>query len=151
VFEVHQLPVLNDNYIYIIHEPISQSTAVVDPAISIPVLEFLKQKNWKLDFILNTHHHHDHTGANLDLKSRYPNCKILGSHSDHTRIPGIDILLKEDDVITLGRDTLSVLETPGHTLGHICFYASNQKLLFCGDTLFSLGCGKLFEGTAEQM
>ncbi|MCK4842823.1 MAG: hydroxyacylglutathione hydrolase, partial [Methylococcales bacterium] len=131
-------------------EPISAKTAVVDPAVCQPVLDKLKQKSWSLDYIFNTHHHSDHIGANLELKAA-TNCQILAAKADQHRIPGIDKALKNDDEITLGKEVIKVIETPGHTLGHIVFHFYNSNNLFCGDTLFSMGCGRLFEGSAEQM
>jgi len=150
MLEIIQLPVLNDNYIYLIHEPVSQKTAVVDPAICQPVLDTLKQKGWTLDYIFNTHHHNDHIGANLELKAA-TQCQIIAAEADQNRIPDIDITVKEGDIFSLGNENIKVIETPGHTIGHIVFYLKNSNLLFCGDTLFSMGCGRLFEGSAEQM
>ena len=150
MLDIIQLPVLNDNYIYIIHEPVSGETAVVDPAIAEPVLDTIKTKGWTLTFILNTHHHWDHVGANLELKEK-TNCQILACESDHSRIPGIDKGLKHGDTIKLGNQVAEIIETPGHTIGHIVYHFRNNNALFCGDTLFSMGCGRLFEGTAEQM
>ena len=144
------LPVLSDNYIYIIHEPNSKETAVVDPAIAQPVIDLLNGKGWNLNYILNTHHHSDHVGANLDLKKQ-TGCQIIGYGQDAQRIPGIDIKLKHGDEVILGNQIAKVIATPGHTLGHIVYYFAESNVLFCGDTLFSMGCGRLFEGTAEQM
>lgn len=150
MLNIIQLPVLENNYIYLVNEPESGATAVIDPAISGPVLELLAQKNWSLQLILNTHHHWDHIGANLELKQA-TGCKIAASAIDHDRIPAVDISLKEGDILTLGATTLEVIETPGHTLGHIVFYCKTSNALFCGDTLFAMGCGRLFEGSAEQL
>lgn len=150
MLEIIQLAVLTDNYIYIIHDPVSTQTAVVDPAIAEPVIATLAKKGWRLDYILNTHHHSDHTGANLELKQK-THCKILGSAADYERIPGIDIKLQQGDKIKLGNQQAQVIETPGHTLGHIVYHFASSYALFCGDTLFSMGCGRLFEGSAEQM
>ncbi len=150
MLKITQLPVLNDNYIYLIHDELSGETAVIDPAQSEPVLNYLKQQNWQLTYILNTHHHHDHVGGNVELK-KATQCKIAGSKSDNARIPEIDRLLTENDSLTLGDYTIEIIECSGHTLGHIAFYIPDANALFCGDTLFSMGCGRLFEGTAEQM
>ncbi|MBT3335377.1 MAG: hydroxyacylglutathione hydrolase [Methylococcales bacterium] len=147
---VKQIPVLNDNYIYLIHDSVSGETAVVDPAIAEPVQKILKERNWQLSCILNTHHHSDHVGANLTLKKQ-TGCQIIGSHYDKNRIPGLDRTVSEGDSVFLGRHKASVIDTPGHTLGHIVYYFSEDNFLFCGDTLFSMGCGRLFEGTAMQM
>ena len=111
---------------------------------------FLKKKKIKLDFILNTHHHLDHIGGNLKLKQKY-NCKIVGNKHDSDRIPGIDIFLEEGDTFSLGNSKCSVIEVSGHTNGHISYFFKEDLALFCGDTLFSLGCGRLFEGTPSQM
>ena len=150
MLEIIQLPVLNDNYIYLIHEPVSAQTAVVDPAVCQPVLDTLKQKGWTLNYILNTHHHNDHIGANLELKAS-THCQIIAAEADQHRIPEIDIFVKEGDIFALGNEQIKIIETPGHTVGHIVFYLKNSNMLFCGDTLFSMGCGRLFEGSAEQM
>lgn len=150
MLEILQLPVLADNYIYLLHEPISGKTAVVDPAVAEPVIAALNAQGWQLDYILNTHHHNDHVGANLQLK-QLTNCKIIAAEADQHRIPGIDIAVNHNDKIQLGKQTIRVIATPGHTSGHIVFYCAESQALFCGDTLFSLGCGRLFEGSAEQM
>ena len=150
MLEIIQIPVLNDNYIYILHEPESGETAVVDPAVSQPILDILSNKGWLLKYILNTHHHSDHVGANLALKQQ-TGCEILASDADFSRIPGIDKRLRHGDKISLGNQTAIVIATPGHTSGHIIFHFVESNALFCGDTLFSMGCGRLFEGTAEQM
>jgi hydroxyacylglutathione hydrolase len=145
-----QLPVLNDNYIYLLHDPVSGDTAVVDPAIAQPVLDVLAKKNWRLSTILNTHHHSDHVGGNLELKQK-TGCTIIAPQSDQNRIPGIDRGVSEGDVIMLGDHSANVISTPGHTSGHVVYYFADDNTLFCGDTLFVMGCGRLFEGTAEQM
>ena len=150
MLEVIQLPVLNDNYIYLLREPVSGKTAVVDPALAQPVLDELARRRWPLDYILNTHHHGDHVGGNRELKLR-TNCKIVGARADRQRIPGIDIELADGDSFKLGTTEFKIFETPGHTRGHIVFYSAGEYSLFCGDTLFALGCGRLFEGSAEQM
>jgi len=145
-----KLPVLNDNYIYLLHDPVSGETAVVDPAVAQPVLDALDQKGWRLTYILNTHHHSDHVGGNLELKQK-TGCTIIAPLSDQHRIPGIDRGVVDGDVITLGKHSARVISTPGHTSGHVVYYFADGNTLFCGDTLFVMGCGRLFEGTAEQM
>ena len=147
---VLQLPVLNDNYIYLLHDPVSAETAVVDPAVAQPVLDILEQKGWRLTYILNTHHHSDHVGGNSELKQK-TGCIVIAALSDQPRIPGFDRGVVDGDVITLGRHSAKVISTPGHTSGHIVYHFADDNLLFCGDTLFVMGCGRLFEGTAEQM
>lgn len=150
MLEIKILPVLTDNYIYLIHDPVSQETAVVDPALAQPVLDALEEKGWRLTYILNTHHHSDHVGGNLPIKQR-TGCKIIGAQADWGRIPGIDQGLNEGDVVLIGQHKADVIATPGHTKAHIVYHFTDDKLLFCGDTLFVMGCGRLFEGTPEQM
>jgi hydroxyacylglutathione hydrolase len=128
----------------------SGETAAIDPALARPVLDVLDKKSWRLTYILNTHHHWDHVGGNLELKQK-TGCKIIAAKSDRDRIPGIDIGVNEDDLISLGSHTARVISTPGHTSGHIVYHFAEDGVLFCGDTLFVMGCGRLFEGTAEQM
>ena len=144
------IPCLQDNYSYIIKDQISGYVAVVDPSEFSPVDNFIKKEFNKIDFILNTHHHFDHTGGNLELKKKY-NCKIIGSSKDEDRIPGIDIKLKHNDTFKFGSIEFKIFLVPGHTIGHICFYSKKEKIIFTGDTLFSLGCGRVFEGTYSQM
>lgn len=150
MLEIIQLPVLDDNYIFLINDPDSGDTAVVDPALAQPVLDELEENNWHLSYVFNTHHHWDHTGGNLELKQK-TGCKIIGAENDQQRIPGIDRLVRENDQIKLGKHPITIFETPGHTRGHIVYYFPKDNLLFCGDTLFVMGCGRLFEGTPEQM
>lgn len=150
MLEIIQLPVLNDNYIYLLHDADSGETAAIDPAVAEPVREVLQSKGWRLNYIFNTHHHGDHVGGNLQLKQQ-TGCKVVGANSDKARISGLDIGIEDGDEIRLGSHVFKVMATPGHTLGHIVFYGADSQTLFCGDTLFSLGCGRLFEGSAEQM
>ncbi len=150
MLEIIQIPVLNDNYIYLINDPVSGVTAVVDPALAGPVLDRLAENSWPLTYIFNTHHHWDHVGGNLELKQKV-GCQIVASKNDQHRIPGIDLLVQENDRIMLGSHPVVIFETPGHTIGHIVYYFPEDSLLFCGDTLFVMGCGRLFEGTPEQM
>lgn len=147
---VEQIPVLDDNYIYLLHEPETGATATIDPAIPEPVLERLAARGWRLSHILNTHHHGDHTGGNLALKQA-TGAQVVGARKDAGRIPGIDVEIAEGDTFLLGHAAAMVFETPGHTSGHVAYWFPDTEALFCGDTLFSLGCGRLFEGTAEQM
>ena len=143
------IPCLSDNYSYLIHEKKFNTVSIVDPSEFKTCDEAIK-KYKKLDFILNTHHHADHVGANLELKKKY-NSKILGSNSDKNRIPGIDIFLKENQKQKIGNLEFEVIFIPGHTKGHIAFFFRKEKIAFTGDTLFSLGCGRIFEGTHEDM
>lgn len=150
MLEIVQIPVLTDNYVYLIHEPISGDTAVVDPAVEDDVVAALTRHGWTLSHILNTHHHWDHTGANLALKERF-DVTIVGPAADRDRIPGIDIAVGEGDQTFLGDVPALVFDVPGHTRGHIAYYFDHDHALFCGDTLFAMGCGRLFEGTPDQM
>ena len=148
--EITTIPCLTDNYAYVIYDNNSKTTGVVDPSESQPIISFLKRKNIKLNYILNTHHHFDHIGGNIELKKKY-NAKIIGFEGDKHRIPGIDIALKNNEKWNFGNSTIKIFHIPGHTLGHICFFFEKEKIAFTGDTLFSLGCGRIFEGTYEQM
>lgn len=150
MLEIIQIPVLKDNYIYLLRDSQSGETAIVDPAVDQPVIDILEAKGWKLDYILNTHHHRDHTGANIKLKDRY-GLTIIGPAGERDKIPGIDIAVGEGDEIAVGGSIARVFDVPGHTAGHIAFHFAQKGALFCGDTLFSMGCGRLFEGTPDQM
>ena len=148
--QIIPIPCLTDNYAYIINDVNSQIVGVVDPSEAPPVIAFLKKKNLKLNYILNTHHHFDHIGGNVELKKKY-NAKVVGFDGDKHRIPGIDITLKDNEKWNFGNSLVKILHIPGHTLGHICFFFENEKIAFTGDTLFSLGCGRIFEGDHKQM
>ncbi len=150
MLQVTQVPLLSDNYSYIIVDSATQEAAIIDPALDEPLIDLIEQNNWRLKYILNTHHHHDHVGGNLAIKKTF-DCQIIASRYDRQRIPGIDQSVNHHDKIRLGESQLHVIATPGHTLGHIVYYCAESAALFCGDTLFSMGCGRLFEGSAEQM
>tara|TARA_Y100000996_G_scaffold363675_1_gene307521 strand:- start:74 stop:832 length:759 start_codon:yes stop_codon:yes gene_type:complete len=147
--KIEIIPCLNDNYSYLIFEEITNTVSIVDPSEFETCNEFI-QKYKKLDYILNTHHHADHIGGNLALKKKY-NSKIIGFNADKNRIPGIDIYLKENQSYSIGNLTFETIFLPGHTKGHIAFYFKKEKVVFTGDTLFSLGCGRVFEGSQEDM
>ena len=147
--KIEIIPCLSDNYSYLIIDKKTNIIAIVDPAEFSVCDKFIK-KYKKLDYILNTHHHLDHVGGNLDLKQKY-NAKILGFEEDKDRIPGIDILLKKNQNFSIGNFEFKVLFVPGHTSGHIAFYFEKENVVFTGDTLFSLGCGRVFEGTNIEM
>ena len=140
---------LSDNYSYLIFEEETNTVSIVDPSEFISCDKVI-QKYKKLDYILNTHHHADHVDGNIELKKKY-NSKIIGYNGDKDRIPGIDILLKDSQNQKIGNLVFTTIFIPGHTKGHIAFYFRDKKIIFTGDTLFSLGCGRVFEGTHVDM
>ena len=140
---------LNDNYSYLIFEEETNTVSIIDPSEFMPCDKVI-QKYKKLDYILNTHHHADHVDGNIELKKKY-NSKIMGFEDDKNRIPGIDILLKNNQNQKIGNLDFKTIFIPGHTKGHVAFYFKNEKIVFTGDTLFSLGCGRVFEGTNLDM
>ena len=144
------IPCLKDNYSYLIIDEKKNTACVIDPSESEPIIRYLENNKIDLKFILNTHHHYDHVGGNQKLKKKY-NAKIIGFQEDKDRIPGIDILVNDQEIWGNENFVAKIIHIPGHTLGHICFYFFNNKLVFTGDTLFSLGCGRIFEGTNLQM
>ena len=144
------IPCLNDNYSYLIHDELSKKVAIIDPSEFEPCDKIIDKYYKKLDFILNTHHHYDHVGGNENLKKKY-NATILGFKNDKNRIPGIDKVLKDNQEFKIGELSFTTIFIPGHTMGHVAFYFEKEKLVFTGDTLFSLGCGRIFEGTYSQM
>ena len=148
--EVTPISCLEDNYAYIINDNNTKTIGVVDPSEAKPIISFLRKKKLKLNYVLNTHHHHDHIGGNIELKKTY-NAKIVGFAGDKHRIPEIDIILKNNEKWNFGNSSVKILHIPGHTLGHICFFFEKEKIAFTGDTLFSLGCGRIFEGDHRQM
>ncbi|MCB2053096.1 MAG: hydroxyacylglutathione hydrolase [Geminicoccaceae bacterium] len=148
--DVELLEALSDNYVCLVVDPATGTSGVVDPAEADLVLRALEERDRKLDWILNTHHHADHTAGNLEVK-RATGAKIAGPAADAHRIEGLDVELVEGENFVFGSHDVRILETPGHTSGHIAFFFADAKVLFCGDTLFALGCGRLFEGTPAQM
>ncbi|MDA7715103.1 hydroxyacylglutathione hydrolase [Pelagibacteraceae bacterium] len=144
------IPCLNDNYSYLIHEEQSNTVLIIDPSEFEPCDKIISKKYKKLDYILNTHHHYDHVGGNVELKKKY-NAQIFGFESDKRRIPNIDKLLKDNQEFNVGSLNFTTIFIPGHTIGHVAFYLKKEQVIFTGDTLFSLGCGRVFEGTYEQM
>lgn len=148
--EIHLVPCLKDNYAYILHEPRTRAVAVVDPSEAAPVIDALRARGLTLTHILNTHHHFDHTGGNLELKER-TGARIIGPRADADRIPGIDIQVGQGDLVAIGTAIARVYDIPAHTRGHIAFWFEEAKAVFTGDTMFAMGCGRLFEGTPDQM
>jgi len=148
--EVHQFACLDDNYGYLLHDHITRVTACIDTPDVAAIEAALAANGWKLTHILNTHHHYDHAGGNLELKEK-TRAIVVGPHADAARIPGIDIRLSDQDDYYFGKHKAVIYETPGHTIGHVVYYFAAAGIVFVGDTLFSMGCGRLFEGTPEQM
>jgi len=141
---------LQDNYSYLLIDEESNYACVVDPSESKPIINYIEKNNIKLKFILNTHHHFDHVGGNQELKKKY-NSKVIGFKKDKSRIPEIDIFLEDKEIWKNEKFIAKIYHIPGHTMGHICYHFFNQNILFTGDTLFSLGCGRIFEGTYDEM
>ncbi|GJL83361.1 MAG: hydroxyacylglutathione hydrolase [marine bacterium B5-7] len=148
--EVHQFPVLNDNYAFLVHDAAQGITASIDTPDARAILSEAERLGWTITHIFNTHHHHDHAGGNLAIKEA-SGCTIYGNSADASRIPGIDIKLADGDTFDFGGHVVEVVETPGHTVGHIVYYIADESIAFVGDTLFAMGCGRLFEGSPQQM
>lgn len=149
-FDIQLIPCFTDNYVPLVRDPATGVVAVVDPADPGPVAEALDRLGWRPSLILNTHHHPDHTGGNLDLKARY-GLTIVGPRGEADKIPGIDRAVGEGDEVSIGSITGKVLDVPGHTAGHVAYWFEAAEVVFVGDTLFAAGCGRLFEGTPQQM
>jgi hydroxyacylglutathione hydrolase len=147
---VQIIPCLKDNYSYLIIDEKNNIACVVDPSEAEPIIKYLDNTEIELKFILNTHHHYDHVGGNKELKEKY-RASVVGYKGDKERIPEIDILVSDEETWIYKNFEAKIIHIPGHTLGHICFYFYKNDLVFTGDTLFSLGCGRIFEGTNEQM
>ena len=141
---------LSDNYIYLLRNEHKNITGVIDPGEAEPVIKFLNDKKWHLDEVINTHHHHDHVGGNRMLLDIYKS-KLIAPSYENARISNIDVLVSDNETVNITGISTKVFHTPGHTLGHVCFYMPEEKCLFSGDTLFYLGCGRVFEGTMDQM
>jgi hydroxyacylglutathione hydrolase len=148
--KVHMFPALRDNYAFLVHDEATGETAVIDTPEAAAIEKALNDTGWRLTHIFNTHHHADHAGGNLELKREF-GCTIVGPHNDYAGIPGIDVAVGEGDEVRLGELHFKVIEVPGHTLDHIAYWCAEAKVAFVGDALFALGCGRLFEGTAQQM
>jgi hydroxyacylglutathione hydrolase len=150
MLEIIAIPAFADNYLWLVHDTDSGETAVVDPGDPAPVLAEAERRGWRIDKILNTHWHPDHTGGNLAIKEA-TGATIVGPVGENGRVPGLDVPLKEGDHISIGGHEAEVWEVPGHTLGHIAYIFRDDRVAFVGDTLFAMGCGRLFEGSPEQM
>ena len=150
MIEIARVPALSDNYIWLAHDPASGETAVIDPAQAEPVLAEAERRGWRITQIWNTHWHPDHTGGNAAIKAA-TGCVVTGPAAEAARIPTLDRQVVEGDRVMLGAVEADVLEVPAHTAGHIAYHLPGEEIVFVGDTLFAMGCGRLFEGTAAQM
>lgn len=148
--EIVRIPALRDNYIWLVHDSASGETMVVDPAEAEPVLAAAAERGWTIGQIWNTHWHPDHTGGNAAIKAA-TGAKITGPAAEADKIPTLDIAVREGDIVRLGDHAATVIETPAHTAGHVSFHFADDAAVFVGDTLFAMGCGRLFEGDAAQM
>lgn len=148
---VHQFLCLDDNFGVLVHDPVTGATASIDVPEAGPVLNALSEKGWTLTHILVTHHHKDHIGGVDEVRARFPDATIIAPAPDKARVPGADVYLGEGEEVAVGSLRGKVIETPGHTSGHIVFHFAKDKLLFAGDTLFAMGCGRAFERPAQVL
>ena len=148
--EVLRIPVLSDNYVWLMHDPASGDTVVIDPSVAAPVLEAATARGWRIGQIWNTHWHPDHTGGNAEIKAA-TGCTITGPAAESPKIPTLDRTVSEGETVRIGAHVAHVLEVPAHTAGHIAYHLAEDDIVFSGDTLFAMGCGRLFEGTPQQM
>jgi hydroxyacylglutathione hydrolase len=150
MLEIVRVAVLSDNYVWLMHDDTSGDTVVVDPAVSEPVLAAAAERGWTIGQIWNTHWHGDHVGGNADIKAA-TGCLITGPAAEAGKIPTLDRLVGEGDYVAIGGHVARVMAVPAHTAGHIAYHLADDHIVFVGDTLFAMGCGRLFEGTAAQM
>jgi hydroxyacylglutathione hydrolase len=148
--EIRTFPCLSDNFGYLIHDPATKATASIDAPEAGPIIKALEREGWKLTDILITHHHHDHVGGVAELKQKY-GCRVVAPQDKTSKIANVDLRAANGDVVKVGELLARVLETPGHTLDHISYVFDGDKTLFAADTLFSIGCGRVFEGNAPMM
>jgi len=148
--DVELIPAFQDNYIYLLRAPGSDAVGIVDAGDAAPAIAELERKGLTLTHVFNTHHHPDHVGGNAALKARFPAARIIGPRSEVARIPEMTDTVVDGDRVAFGPLSFTVLEIPGHTTGHIAFWSDAGKAVFCGDTLFAMGCGRMFEGTPPQ-
>ncbi len=150
MIQAHAIPILSDNYAWLLRCSETSATAIVDPAEEAPIAAAIEAQGGRLDMILITHHHGDHIAAVDAIRARFP-APVVGAAADASRLPKLDVSVVEGDSVTLGASSAVVIDTPGHTIGHIAYHFADGGVLLCGDTLFSLGCGRLLEGTAADM
>ena len=148
--EIARVPALSDNYIWLAHDPASGETVVVDPAQAEPALTEAERRGWRITQIWNTHWHPDHTGGNAEIKAA-TGATIIGPRAEAARIPTLDRLVAGGDTARIGDLTAEVIDVPAHTAGHIAYHLPAEQVVFVGDTLLAMGCGRLFEGDAAQM
>ena len=148
--QIRQFPCLDDNYGFLIHDPDSGETAAIDTPDPVRILEEAEAAGWKVTQIWNTHHHYDHIGGNGAIVME-TGARIVAGAYDHVRIPGVDVEVADGDIVDLGDMRAKVIYTPGHTSGHVCYFFPSERAVFVGDTMFALGCGRLFEGTPAEM
>ena len=147
--EIVRVPVLSDNYAWLVHDPVSGETVVVDPGEAEPVLAAARERGWTIDQVWTTHWHPDHVGGNAAIQAA--GARVTGPAAEAAKIPTLDIQVGEGDAVRLGTEIATVMHVPGHTAGHIAFYLADEDVLFTGDTLFAMGCGRLMEGTPADM
>lgn len=148
--EIFTIPCLQDNYAYIIHDNETNKNSLVDAPEAKPIISFLEKKKWDLDFILITHHHSDHIDGVKELSGIF-NAKIIGSLNDKERLPPLDKEVSKGEIVTIGSLDFTIFDVPGHTIGHLAYYCASEKIIFTGDSLMALGCGRLFEGSPQKM
>jgi hydroxyacylglutathione hydrolase len=148
---IELIPAFQDNYIYLLREPGSDVVGIVDAGDAVPAIAELDRQGLTLTHIFNTHHHPDHVGGNDALKARFPAAKLIGPKSETARIPGMDVTVADGDKVDFGNLSFKAIEVPGHTRGHVAYWTEKGAAVFSGDTMFAMGCGRMFEGTAAQM